>query len=247
MLLLRAASTKQVFAMYEDYAAAGCPVLRVTPLTNLASGSYTVAKSMVVGATGPGNGTGGMSSTSRTGMHVVQDASIGNMFPRAGPKVGVAVGFGEHGRELISSEIGMRLCAMLCAPWAEANKQKLAAVPSLLEHHRLALVGLQQWNRELSFVTALLDRVWFKLIPVENPNGREIVEVRPPVLAGGYHPCRRRRRRQRRRRRRRCHRRRRRRRRRCRRRPRRCRRRRYRRRQRQRRRRRWWQRQAARL
>ena len=94
--------------------------------------------------------------------------------PGTGPKVGITVGFGEHGRELISSEIGMRLLAMVCAPWVERASVKLPA--ELAAHHALALRGLQQAQRELSAVTALLDRVVLKLIPLENPNGRKMVE-----------------------------------------------------------------------
>ena len=138
-------TTDQVFAMYEGYAAAGCPVMKVQRISD-ASGSYRVDNSMVVTVTGPG----------------------------AGPKAGVAVGFGEHGRELISAEIGMRLLAMLCAPWAESPGIKLPE--ALASHHALALKGLTLYKRSLSWVTALLDRVTFKLLPVENPNGRRIVE-----------------------------------------------------------------------
>ena len=138
-------TTDQVFAMYESYAAAGCPVMSVQRISD-ASGSYRVDNSMIVTVTGPGSG----------------------------PKAGIAIGFGEHGRELISAEIGMRLLAMLCAPWAESPGVNLPA--DLAPHHALAVTGLRAHKRELSWVTALLDRVTFKMLPVENPNGRRIVE-----------------------------------------------------------------------
>jgi hypothetical protein len=138
-------TTDQVFAMYESYAAAGCPVMKVQRISD-ASGSYRVDNSMVVTVTGPSTG----------------------------PKAGIGIGFGEHGRELISAEIGMRLLAMLCAPWAESPGVKLPA--DLVSHHSLALKGLDLYKRDLSWVSALLGRVTFKMLPVENPNGRRIVE-----------------------------------------------------------------------
>lgn len=138
-------TTDQVFAMYESYATAGCPVVTVQRVSD-ASGSYRVDNSMVVTVTGPGSG----------------------------PKAGVGIGFGEHGRELISAEIGMRLLAMLCAPWAERPEVTLPA--DLVSHHALAMKGLHMYQRDLSWVTSLLDRVTFKMLPVENPNGRRIVE-----------------------------------------------------------------------
>ena len=138
--------TDEVFAMYESYQSAGCPVMRIQRVSD-ASGSYKVDSSMVVTVTGAGG-----------------DAT---------KKAGVAIGFGEHGRELISAEIGMRLLAMFCAPWAESHG-KLPA--DLAPHHALAMAGLALHKRELSWVAHLLDRVVFKLIPIENPNGRKIVE-----------------------------------------------------------------------
>ena len=63
---------------------------------------------------------------------------------------------------------------MLCAPWAERPEVTLPA--DLASHHELAKAGLHLHKRDLSWVTALLDRVTFKMLPVENPNGRRIVE-----------------------------------------------------------------------
>ena len=153
--------TKQVFEHYENYKAAGCPVMTVTQYSNEHSGAYTVPKSMTVGVTGAdpfpaprrnmrrkrplehalaalvvrrskrrAEGWRGYRIRRARPVHL---SAPSHPFPtsRAALPADCSPTFAP--RELISSEIGMRLIAMLCAPWAEANPQMLTPFPTLAE------------------------------------------------------------------------------------------------------------------
>lgn len=72
-------------------------------------------------------------------------------------KARLLINFGEHGRELISPEIALRLVGTLCDPAARA---------ALLKDH----------DMDAKEVEAVLQRVIFKITPVENPRGRALVE-----------------------------------------------------------------------
>ena len=72
-------------------------------------------------------------------------------------KARLIINFGEHGRELISPEIALRLLEALC------DKKILSTV-------------LKQHNIDPESVEKLLNKLVFKIIPVENPRGRELVE-----------------------------------------------------------------------
>jgi Zinc carboxypeptidase len=67
------------------------------------------------------------------------------------------VNFGEHGRELISPEIGLRLLETLCDDGARREL--------------LIAYGISS-----DIVDSLLNNVVFKIIPLENPRGRGLVE-----------------------------------------------------------------------
>lgn len=73
-------------------------------------------------------------------------------------KARLVVNFGEHGRELISPEIALRLLEALC------DKKTRNAV---LKEHKV----------DVKAVDELLNKVVFQIIPVENPRGRELVEA----------------------------------------------------------------------
>ncbi len=75
--------------------------------------------------------------------------------PRAGARV--LLNFGAHGRELISSEIALRLAAMLCG---EAPSR---------------FAGTAEQSRER--IAELLRRVTIKVVPVQVPSSRELAEV----------------------------------------------------------------------
>lgn len=72
-------------------------------------------------------------------------------------KARLIINFGEHGRELISPEIAIRLLETLCN-----------------EETRRAL--LTAYGISIDIVDSLLNNVIFKIIPLENPGGRELVE-----------------------------------------------------------------------
>ncbi|KAL4531539.1 hypothetical protein Ndes2526B_g04350 [Nannochloris sp. 'desiccata'] len=72
-------------------------------------------------------------------------------------KARLIINFGEHGRELISPEIAIRLLETLCN-----------------EEARRAL--LKEYGISIDVVDSLLNKVVYKIIPVENPGGRELVE-----------------------------------------------------------------------
>lgn len=72
-------------------------------------------------------------------------------------KARLIINFGEHGRELISPEIAIRLLETLCN-----------------EEARRAL--LKAYGISIDVVDSLLNKVVYKIIPVENPGGRELVE-----------------------------------------------------------------------
>lgn len=141
-------TTDQVFAFVEQYAAAGCPVLHLEHVSDQTD-KYKV-DSMVVRVVGSGSGRAGVR------------------------KAGALVVFGEHARELISSEIGMRLVAMLCAPWAATRSTPLP--DPLAAAHNLAIQNLGAYGRELEWLENLLGEVDLRFVPVENPNGRRMVE-----------------------------------------------------------------------
>ncbi|KAK9804268.1 hypothetical protein WJX72_004083 [[Myrmecia] bisecta] len=73
-------------------------------------------------------------------------------------KLRLLVNFGEHGRELISSEVALMLMHYLAEPAMEVEKSVLRGHP----RHRLA---------------TLLQQTVIKLIPMENVHGRAIVEA----------------------------------------------------------------------
>ena len=148
--------TDLTYALIETYGSK-CPELQVKRVSDTTDPTYTVKDSMVVSATAPG------SSEVKLPMMMV---------------------FGEHARELISSEIALRLVAMICAPsvaasggWVAADvngdTQLLAAVTGF---HSKALSGLAQYNIRVQDVSALLRRLYFKFLPLENVNGRRMVE-----------------------------------------------------------------------
>ncbi|KAK3155847.1 hypothetical protein QOZ80_2AG0099460 [Eleusine coracana subsp. coracana] len=68
-----------------------------------------------------------------------------------GPKVHVLLSFGQHGRELITSEVALRLLYVL------TEKQKIAGV-------------------DLSSFDKMLENLVIKMVPMENLNGRKRVE-----------------------------------------------------------------------
>lgn len=70
----------------------------------------------------------------------------------------VLVDFGEHGREFISSEMGLRFLETLADP---------AGVASIVGHGDAGVL------RRLQHI---LHRTSFKILPMENPRGRELVE-----------------------------------------------------------------------
>ena len=72
-------------------------------------------------------------------------------------KARIIINFGEHGRELISPEIALRLLDSLCDE--QARKRLLIA-----------------YGMSLDIVDTVLHNVVFKIIPVENPRGRQLVE-----------------------------------------------------------------------
>jgi hypothetical protein len=72
-------------------------------------------------------------------------------------KARLIINFGEHGRELISPEIALRLLETLCDE--EARKTLLLS-----------------YGISPDTVDSILHNVVFKIIPVENPRGRELVE-----------------------------------------------------------------------
>ena len=72
-------------------------------------------------------------------------------------KIRVLLNFGEHGRELITSEIALRLLRVLCDPAARAD---------LLASHDLPVPAVE----------AALQQIVFKIVPMENVRGRELVE-----------------------------------------------------------------------
>lgn len=75
----------------------------------------------------------------------------------SGDKARLLINFGEHGRELISPEIALEMLDTLC----DSDK-------------RTSMLQAQDIDAES--VEDILDKVIIKIIPVENPRGRELVE-----------------------------------------------------------------------
>ena len=148
--------TDETFALIETYGAK-CPQLDVRRVSDTTDQTYAVENSMVVTATAP------------------ESTEV---------KLPMLMVFGEHARELISSEIALRLVAMLCAPAVVASGGWTASdvggdgqlLATVTEFHRKALSGLAQYNLRVEGVSALLRRLYFKFLPLENLNGRRMVE-----------------------------------------------------------------------
>jgi hypothetical protein len=148
--------TDETYALVETYGAK-CPQLDVQRVSDTTDAAYTVKDSMVVTATAP-------ESTQ--------------------PKIPMLMVFGEHARELISSEIALRLVAMLCAPAVTASGGWVASdvggdaalLATVKSFHEKALGGLAQYGLRPDSVSALLRSLDFKFLPLENLNGRRMVE-----------------------------------------------------------------------
>ena len=148
--------TDETYALIETYASK-CPELTAKRVSDTTDPTYTVENSMVVTATAPG----------------ATDVKLPMMMV-----------FGEHARELISSEIALRLVAMLCAPavvasggWAATDVNHDARLlATVTDFHRKALSGLAQYDLRVENISALLRRLYFKFLPLENLNGRRMVE-----------------------------------------------------------------------
>jgi hypothetical protein len=129
---------------------------------------------------------------------MVCTASLGDAPPAvgaSGARVPVMALYGEHARELISSEVALRLAAMLCSAaaqrsasafWGAAARSASARqLTQMRDHHRKAVQGLTQYELSPAWVEALLRRITLKFIPVENLNARRLVEAN----AGGRMLC----------------------------------------------------------
>lgn len=101
--------------------------------------------------------TSGNYSASMKVVTVSPTSSTSSSLPAASEKIRVLIDFGEHGRELISSEIGLSLLHALCDAGARAE---------ILQAHGI----------DANAVEAVLPRLLLKIIPMENIHGRELVE-----------------------------------------------------------------------
>lgn len=148
--------TDETYALIETYGSK-CPQLDVRRVSDETDAAYTVKDSMVVTATAPESNE---------------------------VKLPMLMVFGEHARELISSEIALRLVAMLCAPAVKANGGWVAAdvggdaelLATVTGFHRNALHGLGLYDVQVDSISALLRRLYLKFLPLENLNGRRMVE-----------------------------------------------------------------------
>ena len=151
--------TDEIFTLINSYAKQ-CPALEVSRVSDSETPPYTVVDTMICTAT---------------------DTSV-----EPEHKVPMLVVFGEHARELISSEIALRLVAMLCSPalearggWILADVDAVGGVEHLNELsklHRKAMDGLAHYGMSTAQVGTLLKRLLFKFVPVENLIGRRMVE-----------------------------------------------------------------------
>jgi hypothetical protein len=151
--------TDEVFSLIEAYGTK-CPMLVIQRISDEVTAPYTVKDTMVCTATDPS----------------VPDVD----------KIPMLVVFGEHARELISSEIALRLVAMLCSPtleasggWTPADAKAVGGpvvLGKLAAFHQRALGGLAQYDMSPASVSALLKRIVYKFVPLENLNGRRMVE-----------------------------------------------------------------------
>jgi hypothetical protein len=152
-------------------------MLRIKRVTD-ASGTYSV-ESMVVSVSSDGQQQPQLQQLQQQQQQQEQpsveghNSSAGGSFAGKSRRVGAMFVFGEHARELISAEIGLRLVAMVCAPWAALRP---ALPPPLDELHRKAEKSLSRVGYTHQWLTALLGAVDLQLVPVENPNGRRMVE-----------------------------------------------------------------------
>lgn len=87
----------------------------------------------------------------------VVTVELGGLTPAHSTKARVLIDFGEHGREFISSEVGLRLLQVLADPQQLRN-----------------ITGPGQRVERL---TAILQQTVLKILPMENTNGRELVEA----------------------------------------------------------------------
>ncbi|KAF6256287.1 hypothetical protein COO60DRAFT_132374 [Scenedesmus sp. NREL 46B-D3] len=86
----------------------------------------------------------------------VVTVELGGLTPSHTTKARALIDFGEHGREFISSEVGLRLLQVL-------------ADPQLLQNYTGPGKRLQRLN-------AILQQTVLKILPMENTNGRDLVE-----------------------------------------------------------------------
>eukprot|EP01047_Picozoa_sp_COSAG01_P082663 COSAG01_NODE_16976_length_1188_cov_14.396694_1_plen_131_part_01 len=128
-------------------------MLRIKRVTD-ASGTYSV-ESMVVSVSSDGQQQQQQQQQQQPSAEE-HSSSAGGSFAGKSRRVGAMFVFGEHARELISAEIGLRLVAMVCAPWAALRP---ALPPPLDELHRKAEKSLSRVGYTHQWLTALLGAV----------------------------------------------------------------------------------------
>lgn len=166
--------TDQLIKLIDGYAVPGrCPALSMKRVSDETDPSYVVKDTQVLTFTNRG----------------------GSAKPDSEKLPALAL-FGEHARELITSETALHFIAILCAPaleqsghWGDAAAAGAALAPGaggpvagdavddeIRRLHKVAKKALTRFGKSLAWVNVLLDHVMLKTIPIENHNGRRMVE-----------------------------------------------------------------------